>query len=108
MRLDTYISDKGMASSRSRASNLVELGRVTVNDKVATKSSYEVKETDVVNITEDYDASLGGMKLSKALDDFGITVNDKICLDIGASNGGFTDILLKYGAKLVLTRSNIS
>ena len=101
MRLDTFLSNKGMASSRSRAANLVELGRVTVNDKVVTKSSYEVKETDVVNITEDYDASLGGMKLSKALDDFGITVKDKICLDVGASNGGFTDILLKYGAKLV-------
>lgn len=101
MRLDLYLFQNNMVSSRSRAANLVELGRVIVNDKVVVKPSFDVKEGDKVLITEDYEASLGGLKLSEAIDKFGITVSDRICLDVGASNGGFTDILLKNGAKKV-------
>ena len=101
MRLDQYLYHNNMTSSRSRAANLVELGRVVVNGKKVTKASYEVKENDEVVITEDYEASLGGLKLTEAFDKFGIDVKGMVCLDVGAANGGFTDILLKREASKV-------
>jgi len=101
MRLDAYLHTKGAVNSRTRASNLIALGRVCVNDKVVYKAAYEVKEGDEVSITEDYDASLGGLKLQEALVSFGIDCRDKVCLDVGASNGGFTDVLIKNGAQSV-------
>ena len=101
MRLDTYLFDKSFVTSRTRGSNLIALGRVSVNGVIVKKASFDVKETDLVSISEDYDASLGGIKLSHALEKFNVQVADKVCLDVGASNGGFTDILLKNGAKRV-------
>ena len=101
MRLDTYLFQNNLVSSRSRGANLIELGRVEVNDKIVTKASFDIKDGDKVVIIEDYDASLGGMKLSCALDKFSYDVKNRVCLDVGASNGGFTDILIKNGAKMV-------
>lgn len=101
MRLDLYISENGMTSSRSRAANLIALGRVKVNGATVCKASYEVKTCDEVALENDYEASLGGMKLTRAIEGFSVSVEGKTCLDVGASNGGFTDVLLKNGAKKV-------
>ena len=101
MRLDQYIS-LTFNHTRTKAKQLVESGFVKVNDKFVTKVALEVKDTDNVEIVEEFKyASLGGDKLAKALLDFNYSVKDKICLDVGASNGGFTDCMLQNGAKKV-------
>ncbi len=101
MRLDVFLAEIGAVSSRTRAANLIDMGRVLVNGKVAHKSAMDVSMDDKIEITEDYEASLGGLKLKEALDKFNIDCRDLVCADIGASNGGFTDVLLKNGAKIV-------
>lgn len=101
MRLDLYLAEKKFVTSRSRAANLIELGKVTVNSATVTKAGYDVKENDVVLLSGDYGASLGGIKLSDALKEFKCTCDGKVCLDVGASNGGFTEVLLKNNAKIV-------
>ncbi len=101
MRIDLYLANSGAVSSRTRAANLIDLGRVIVNGKVVTKASLDVCAEDSIIITEDYEASLGGLKLKEALEKFGVSCKDEICMDVGASNGGFTDVLLKNGAKTV-------
>lgn len=101
MRLDLYLTENNPDLSRTRAANLVELGRVKVNGKVVLKQAYDVKDGDEVRIESDYEASLGGIKLKSAFESFRLNVNGKICLDVGAANGGFTDILLRNGAKTV-------
>lgn len=101
MRLDLYLVDSGKTSSRTRGANLIEMGRVTVNGRQVLKASFEVKEGDSVVVTENYEASLGGLKLKSAIADFRIDCKDKICVDVGASNGGFTDVLLTNGATRV-------
>lgn len=101
MRLDKFLFEKGLAESRTRASNLIALKRVSVNGNIAEKPSIEVTEEDKIEVSEDYDASLGGLKLEKALQAFRVDPSETVCLDVGASNGGFTDVLLKKGAKKV-------
>ncbi len=101
MRLDKYLFDNGLAESRTRAANLIALGRVSVNGKTVSKCSFDVEKKDEVIVTENYEASLGGIKLIKALESFAIEPKGKVCLDVGASNGGFTDVLLKNGARKV-------
>lgn len=101
MRLDTYLFEKGLCQSRSRAQNLIKMGQVAVNGNIAEKSSFEVNETDNIEVLCAEFASLGAFKLEKALDDFSYDCNGKICVDIGASNGGFTEVLLSVGASRV-------
>lgn len=104
MRLDKYLSEVGLARSRTVAVKLIDEGSVLVNGKPATKS-YQVQAGDQVevgasDITE-Y-VSRAGHKLAGALDAFpDITVQGKRCLDAGASTGGFTDVLLRRGAATV-------
>ena len=102
MRLDLYLAEKTLTESRSRAQNLIKLGFVQINGVTAEKASYDVREGDKVTVKEDYAASLGGIKLQKALEFAEITVAGKKCLDIGASNGGFCDVLLQNGAENVI------
>lgn len=103
MRLDKYIQDKFNLKSRTYAENLVKTGRVLLNGKTALKSSLDVDDCDKVEIVNDENyASQGAYKLEKAFEVFPIDVNGKICADIGCSNGGFTDCLLRHGAKHVL------
>ncbi len=102
MRLDVYLTENNLSESRTRAKNLVELGRVTVNGKPANKVSYDVKEGDTVIVEKNYEASLGGIKLRVALNDISLSCDNKDCLDIGAANGGFCDVLLENGAKRVI------
>ncbi|MDP2862428.1 MAG: TlyA family RNA methyltransferase [Desulfobacterales bacterium] len=99
-RLDIIMHEQGLAQSRERARSLIMAGKVLVNDRiqdkpgflVAKKDSLALKETDIPFV------SRGGIKLEAALTAFGINVNGRICLDVGASTGGFTDCLLKHGA----------
>ena len=101
MRLDVYLVDRGLAPTRTRAANMIRLGGVSVNGKRVDKPAYDVGEGDEV-VAEDVIgyASLGGLKLQKALDTFGIEISGR-AVDIGASNGGFTHCLLQHGARHV-------
>ena len=100
MRLDLFIAQKENLT-RTRASNLIKLGGVSVNGKVVDKVSFEIKDEDDIQVVDliEFD-SLGGIKLNHALEYFNIS-NFSICADIGASNGGFTSCLLSKGAKKV-------
>ena len=102
-RIDVFLVENGYAKSRVRAKELIKNGKVTVNDKICSKASYEVKEHDEVDCEADdlMFVSRGGLKLSKAFDVFSIDVKDKVCADIGASTGGFTQCLLNHGARSV-------
>ena len=104
MRLDLYLYNNGHASSRTEAKRYVEGGAVTVNGKYITKPAFDVSEADAIEVDSSIFryVSRGGIKLAGALDEFGIDVAGKICLDIGASSGGFTDCLLQNGAKHVI------
>lgn len=103
MRIDKYIQDKFNLKSRTYAENLIKTGSVLLRGKVVTKSSLDVGENDNIEIVNDENyASQGAYKLEKAFDDFSLDVNGKNCADIGCSNGGFTDCLLRHGAKHVL------
>lgn len=104
MRLDYYLSQINCIS-RSKAKSLIDEGCVTVDDKIVKKPSFEIDETAEHIVSVDDSAnpyvSRGGLKLKGALDAFKVDVKDKVCADIGASTGGFTDCLLKHGAKRV-------
>lgn len=101
MRLDKYLVENNYVESRNRASILLEKNQVLVNGK-PQKPSYDVKELDKVEIVDTLKyVSMGGYKLEKAILDFNISLKNKICVDIGCSKGGFTQCLLKNGAKKV-------
>ena len=88
--------------SRSKAREMIEKSLVFVNGAAASKSSYEVKEKDVVAISEDLKfVSKGGDKLERGIAAFSYDVSGKTFIDVGASNGGFTDCLLQRGAKKI-------
>lgn len=109
LRLDAELLRRGLARSREHASELVAAGRVTVNKEVARKPATGVTtDADLVvrddDTTPDY-ASRGGHKLAGALAAFapqGLAVEGRRCLDAGASTGGFTDVLLRAGAREVV------
>ncbi len=104
MRLDAYLAQQGMARSRTHAQKLIEGGFVSVNGKTAAKPSLAVDPTvDEIFVTgEPYPyVGRGGVKLEAALTAFGINVSGMTAVDIGASTGGFTDCLLRYGAARV-------
>ena len=105
MRLDAFISLKFDGLSRSRAKSLIESGNVKVNGKVISKASYSVDEScdTVIDIATEAlpFVSRGGLKLLGALESFNVKPGGKVCIDIGASTGGFTDCLLQYGASKV-------
>jgi len=102
-RLDLVLVEKGLIRSRDRAKAMIMAGKVIVNDTKVDKPGAQVKIEDRIMVKEDDHpyVSRGGLKLEKALNIFPVSVKDKVCLDIGASTGGFTDCLLKFGAKKV-------
>ncbi|HEU5410450.1 MAG TPA: TlyA family RNA methyltransferase [Candidatus Acidoferrales bacterium] len=102
-RIDVALVERGLASTRERAQAMIMAGQVRVNEQVARKPSEMVPEGAqiVVSGTESKYASRAGMKLEGALEDFHVNAVGRICLDIGASNGGFTDCLLQHGAARV-------
>lgn len=102
-RLDILLVEKGLVENRSIAQRYIMAGQVTVNAQVAGKPSQLFLENDDIKIK---DASLfvsrGGIKLQHALTEFGFhQLDNKVCVDVGASTGGFTDCLLKFGVKRV-------
>lgn len=103
MRLDVYLYKKGLSRSRTKAAETIEKGSVSVNGKTVFKISSDVTESDEIKISENNVsfASNGGYKLEKAFEDFCFPVENLIFADVGASTGGFTDCLLKHGAKKV-------
>ncbi|MGC8733970.1 MAG: TlyA family RNA methyltransferase [bacterium] len=108
LRLDEFLVVNKYVESRVLAQKLIFDSKVFVNDKVVTKPSYKVKKEDIISVKyvgEKY-VSRGGYKLEAAIKSFNIDVSNKICLDIGASTGGFTDCLLYHNAKLVIALDN--
>lgn len=101
-RLDVLIFEKGLAESRSKAQAVVMEGLVLVNGKKITKAGTQVSEDDIIEIEKQNPyVSRGGLKLESVLNLFNIDFTGKICIDIGASTGGFTDCMLQHGAKKV-------
>lgn len=103
MRLDQALVERGLADSRSRARALIEAGLVTIDGVAADKPSRTVASDAQVALTGlDHPwVSRGGVKLVHALDHFAIPVQGRVALDIGASTGGFTDVLLARDATRV-------
>jgi len=102
-RLDTLLAERGLYESRSRAAAAVIAGDVRVGGRRATKPGELVPaEADVALAETPPYVSRGGVKLSNALDAFGVDPDGRRALDVGASTGGFTDVLLQRGAKSVI------
>ena len=103
-RLDQLVVERGLAPSRERARALILAGQVTVDDRPVTKAGTAVDDQAAVAlVAPDHPyAGRGGLKLAHALDSFHIEVRGRECLDIGASTGGFTDVMLQRGAARVV------
>ena len=102
-RVDTALVARGLVQSREKAQRLIAAGLVTVNQRAVLKPSLRVRECDelaVLGADIPY-VSRGGLKLEKALKTFDVRPAGMVCMDIGASTGGFTDVLLQNGAKRV-------
>lgn len=102
-RLDVLLTEKGYYNSREKAKTAIMAGLVYVNKAISDKPGTSVNVDALIEVKGDTCpfVSRGGLKLQKALDVFNIDVKDFICLDIGASTGGFTDCMLQRGAKKV-------
>ena len=103
-RLDVAITELGLAESRQKAQALIMAGEVYVNGQKQLKAGASLGEDDAVEVRTKRPlryVSRGGLKLEKAMSLWPIDLQDKICADIGASTGGFTDCMLQNGAKLV-------
>jgi 23S rRNA (cytidine1920-2'-O)/16S rRNA (cytidine1409-2'-O)-methyltransferase len=103
-RLDLLVTERGLAPSRERARALILAGQVTVNGRVESKAGTAVAADAAVELVRpDHPyVGRGGLKLAHALDEFHIAVEGREALDIGASTGGFTDVLLQRGAVRVV------
>lgn len=102
-RLDKYLTDLGYFETKSKATAAILAGHVKINDEYITKAGFQInptKEYEIVVKSMPF-VSRGGFKLKKALDTFPVKIEGRICLDAGASTGGFTDCLLQNGAKFV-------
>lgn len=99
-RLDSVVVDLGFAETRSKASAIIMAGEIYVNGQKETKAGYAVKEKDIVEFIGKKMpfVSRGGYKLEKAIKSFDLNLNGLVCMDIGASTGGFTDCMLQCGA----------
>lgn len=103
MRLDVFLTEKGLCESRQRAKLLIESGLVMQNGRIAAKPAATVAETDRIEIVGEalpY-VSRGALKLEKAFEAFSLDAAGQTAIDVGASTGGFTDCLLRRGAEKV-------
>lgn len=101
-RLDAELTARGIARSRERAKEMIKAGSVTINGRLAKKPSDEVSLEDVIESSEqELYVGRGALKLEKAAEFFQLGFSGKICLDIGASTGGFTEYMLVHGAERV-------
>jgi len=103
IRLDVYLTENNLVPGRSAAQALIMAGGVYIDNQKAMKAGEMIKGTENIEIREkglQY-VSRGGLKLEKAMKEFPITPSGKVCMDIGASTGGFTDCMLQNGASKV-------
>jgi 23S rRNA (cytidine1920-2'-O)/16S rRNA (cytidine1409-2'-O)-methyltransferase len=104
VRLDSLLIEQKFFESKQKAQAAIMSKIVKVNDKIVDKAGTMIKPDSIITLTQELESkyvSRGGFKLEKAIQEFNCDVKDKIFLDIGASTGGFTDCLLKNGAKFV-------
>ena len=104
VRLDQLVAERGLAPSRERARALILAAQVSVEGRVISKAGTQVEtDVEIALLGHEHEwVGRGGLKLAHALDTFGIDVTGREALDIGASTGGFTDVLLKRGASRVV------
>lgn len=102
-RLDITLVQQGLAPSREQAQSLIKNGQVSLDGKTLTKPSFSVESDAALLITGETlpFVSRGGLKLQRALERFPLSLEGKVCADIGASTGGFTDCMLQHGARFV-------
>lgn len=101
-RIDVYMAENGLAESREKARALIMAGEVALDGKPVLKPAETVAEGQQVSVRGgDGFVSRGGNKLEKALDCFAIGLKGAVCIDVGASTGGFTDCMLRHGAAFV-------
>src|SRR5436305_1704119 len=102
LRADRLLVERGLFSSRAKAQAAIAAGLVTANAALVRKASDEIPvDADLRASAEHPWVSRAGVKLAAALDHFRIDPRERVCLDVGASTGGFTDVLLSRGARLV-------
>lgn len=102
-RLDIILIEKGFFTSREQAKTMVMAGCIFVNNQRVDKPGFAISDNDKIEVKGEklkY-VSRGGLKLEKAINNFNINLNNKICMDVGASTGGFTDCMLQNGAQKV-------
>ena len=104
MRLDKLLVERGLTPSRERAHAMILAGKVLVNDQKVEKAGAAVESDSSLRLLgEDLRyVSRGGLKLEKALEHWQIDLTEKVCLDVGASTGGFSDCMLQHGARHVI------
>ena len=101
-RADRLLVERGIFESRAKAQAAIEAGLVTANERVVRKASEEVPADASLHASAAHPyVSRGGVKLAAAIDAFHFDPKDRVCLDVGASTGGFTQVLLNVGARLV-------
>lgn len=102
-RLDAEVFSRGLAESREKAKALIMAGQVYLNGAKQLKGGTTVKPDDIIEVRGNVNpfVSRGGLKLQKAADSFKLSLDGFVCMDIGASTGGFTDCMLSLGAKKV-------
>ena len=103
MRLDKYLFEKSLVKSRSQAAEFIRDGKIFCDGKKVLKPSFEVDDDVSVEIigNDCSYVSRGALKLIHALDEFGVVPSGAVCVDVGASTGGFTEVLIKRGASFV-------
>jgi len=102
VRADLLLVARGLAQSRAKARAAIEAGAVRADGALVAKPSDLIAETAALEVTAAHPwVSRGGVKLAHALDVFGVDANGRVCLDVGASTGGFTNVLLSRGAARV-------
>ncbi len=101
-RLDKLLVKRGIAESRAKAQALIMAGEVMVGGRVITKAGHGVSTDAVIEVKRPFPyVSRSALKLKAGLDYFSLDISDKVAIDIGASTGGFTEVLLEYGARRV-------
>jgi 23S rRNA (cytidine1920-2'-O)/16S rRNA (cytidine1409-2'-O)-methyltransferase len=102
VRIDRLLVERGLMESRAKAQAAIAAGRVRANDVIVRRASDEVPEDAVLTAEPEHPwVSRGGVKLAAALDHFQFDPTGRVCLDVGASTGGFTEVLLARGARRV-------
>lgn len=103
IRLDRWLAEQGLVTSRSQAESYIKLGCVQVNGERITKPGYSISESDNIRLMADEQyVSRAGLKLASVAQAFGLDFTGKTVLDIGSSTGGFTDYALQHGAAKVI------